>query len=341
MTAASPQQRVAWIDAARGIGIVLVVYGHVLRSLIAQGVAPADRLHHTADAAIYAFHMPLFFLLSGLFARPAVAGKRAAFVRIRVQAIVYPYILWSLIQGMMAIAASGHVNHEMTWRSLASIPWSPIAQFWFLYTLFLCQLLLILPGRFTLLCIVPIGAIFSFSFPGSWLSISFYNLPFFAAGVYLTAPRATAWLADVDRAAIVAVLAWLAFAALFLLSPHSRVEMFALNWGMGLAGAAGVLALARLVAPHSRLLLELGRASMPIYLLHVIAAAGVRTVCLHFWRSAGELPYTILLTAIGLFVPYAVFRAGERYGFDALLGFSRVRMASARLGSVPSSGIPA
>jgi fucose 4-O-acetylase-like acetyltransferase len=90
MTNPSVQQRIAWIDAARGIGILLVVFGHVMRSLIAQGVAPDDRLHHIADTVIYDFHMPLFFMLSGLFARRAVTGTRMAFLRGRVQAIAYP-----------------------------------------------------------------------------------------------------------------------------------------------------------------------------------------------------------------------------------------------------------
>ncbi|HWV12933.1 MAG TPA: acyltransferase family protein [Sphingobium sp.] len=49
--------RMEWIDVARGIGIIAVVAGHVW-----TGGAFRD--------ALYSFHMPLFFLLSGLLARP-------------------------------------------------------------------------------------------------------------------------------------------------------------------------------------------------------------------------------------------------------------------------------
>lgn len=50
-------ERLAWLDAAKGLGIILVVAGHVWT----RGA--------TRDA-IYAFHMPLFFLLAGYSARP-------------------------------------------------------------------------------------------------------------------------------------------------------------------------------------------------------------------------------------------------------------------------------
>jgi fucose 4-O-acetylase-like acetyltransferase len=54
------KERLAYIDIARGIGILLVVLAH--NNL--AGYAPF--LHHL----IYSFHMPLFFFLSGLFFKP-------------------------------------------------------------------------------------------------------------------------------------------------------------------------------------------------------------------------------------------------------------------------------
>ncbi|MCC6480991.1 MAG: acyltransferase family protein [Sphingomonadaceae bacterium] len=50
--------RMEWLDAAKGIGIVLVVIGHAWKS-----VAVRD--------PIYAFHMPLFFIAAGYVAKPA------------------------------------------------------------------------------------------------------------------------------------------------------------------------------------------------------------------------------------------------------------------------------
>ena len=46
------KNRISYIDIAKGIGIFLVIWGHIILS------GPAYNI-------IYAFHMPLFFFLSG------------------------------------------------------------------------------------------------------------------------------------------------------------------------------------------------------------------------------------------------------------------------------------
>src|SRR6266498_1467189 len=55
-------QRVAYVDVAKGIGIILVVMGHNDFALISP----------FAHKLIYSFHMPMFFFMSGMFFRPDV-----------------------------------------------------------------------------------------------------------------------------------------------------------------------------------------------------------------------------------------------------------------------------
>lgn len=47
------------IDIAKGVGIFLVVYGHTIKGTEFR-------------TFLYAFHMPLFFVISGLFFRPVI-----------------------------------------------------------------------------------------------------------------------------------------------------------------------------------------------------------------------------------------------------------------------------
>lgn len=47
------KKRIEWLDIAKGIGIILVIAGHCIK------------LSHWSCQLIFAFHMPLFFLLSG------------------------------------------------------------------------------------------------------------------------------------------------------------------------------------------------------------------------------------------------------------------------------------
>jgi len=56
--------RLEWIDVARGIGIIVVVAGHVWT-------------RGPLRDAVYSFHMPLFFLLSGFLSRPQPAARFA------------------------------------------------------------------------------------------------------------------------------------------------------------------------------------------------------------------------------------------------------------------------
>jgi len=53
-----------WVDYAKGIGIILVVYGHVARGIFSAGMIVNEKIFRLVDSVIYSFHMPLFFFLS-------------------------------------------------------------------------------------------------------------------------------------------------------------------------------------------------------------------------------------------------------------------------------------
>lgn len=70
------RERLDWIDAAKGLGILLVVVGHVWT-------------RGPVRDAIYAFHMPLFFLLAGFVAQPRPMGD---FLRRQWSVMAIPYL---------------------------------------------------------------------------------------------------------------------------------------------------------------------------------------------------------------------------------------------------------
>lgn len=67
-------RRIDWIDVAKGLGIILVVIGHVNLPLLKDWV--------------YRFHMPMFFMLSGMVYRPAAD---MSFVAKRIRSLLIPY----------------------------------------------------------------------------------------------------------------------------------------------------------------------------------------------------------------------------------------------------------
>ena len=68
--------RILWIDAAKGIGLLCVILGHL-------GVPYLSTL-------VYTFHMPLFFFLSGI----VFSGSKyspAEFLKRKLKSLVLPY----------------------------------------------------------------------------------------------------------------------------------------------------------------------------------------------------------------------------------------------------------
>ena len=95
-------RRIAANDYGRGIGIFLVVLGHVLiglddHAILAESSYPIGlAFSRGAVAWIYAFHMPLFFFLSGLLAERLVRKPFGDVLSSRLRGIAWPYVLWSL-----------------------------------------------------------------------------------------------------------------------------------------------------------------------------------------------------------------------------------------------------
>jgi acyltransferase len=68
-----PVARIAWVDVAKGLGILLVFHGHLVERFIEAGVPAAL----SQMKWIYSFHMPLFFVLVGLVYRDRPMSLRS------------------------------------------------------------------------------------------------------------------------------------------------------------------------------------------------------------------------------------------------------------------------
>jgi len=77
--------RLHWIDALKGIGIILVVFAH-------------HSLPVALDTYIFSFHMPLFFFISGfLFDFGKYAESAANFVKGRFRSLIVPYFCFAVL----------------------------------------------------------------------------------------------------------------------------------------------------------------------------------------------------------------------------------------------------
>lgn len=76
--------RVEWIDTAKGIGIILVVLGHIWLT--------RESYHY-----IYSLHMPLFFFLSGYLVNFAKYDRFRQFIMAKLSSLVIPYFWFSFL----------------------------------------------------------------------------------------------------------------------------------------------------------------------------------------------------------------------------------------------------
>ncbi len=129
ISAQEQKQRVGYIDTAKAIGMLLVIAGHIVSSQ-----TPIKQV-------LYAFHMPLFFLLSGMTIHYretySFSTWRSLIVR-RAKGILLPYLIWALIYAQFTLRNLAYIlygSREMLIRADTSTP------LWFFPVLFLSSLL--------------------------------------------------------------------------------------------------------------------------------------------------------------------------------------------------------
>jgi fucose 4-O-acetylase-like acetyltransferase len=328
-TATSPRSdhtRQVWIDFARGIGVILVVYGHVLGGLIPPHLFPDGPLAQWMSYALYTFHMPLFFFLAGLNVQHSLERGTRTFLAGKAWTIAYPYVLWSLIQGGVIMLISRNANIPITASDLAAIWYRPMAQFWFLYALMICHILAVLiPNRTIMIAVALAGLTVFMLLPiRPDLALTMHHLPFYVAGLYATRivmvwqPHGrTGWTTwTVIAAAFAAAVA--IGGQLSGLDANGAASLPACILGIG-----SVVLLCKLLnETRYRWLALVGVMSMTIYVLHIMAGSGTRIIMqmLH----VPPMPWVYLLagTAAGVILPMVAHAVLQRLNLLAPLGLA-------------------
>lgn len=317
-----PARRLLWVDVARGIGILLVVYGHALRAQVTSGNSVASWYAGVQDEVIYAFHMHLFFFLAGLFVAGSIAKGSIKFIRTKLTTIVYPYVLWSLVSALLGAHAAGATNYDMDLGKFTTIWYKPIYQYWFLYALFVCELVALaaradrwIAGILALMSVVGLLAFL----PGM-LGVAAIYFPFFFGGVVL-APAILSARIDRRVMAGIAIVASVIFFISFWQSDFMRgfAGEAIVDLLLGILGVATVIAVSMLIDARALWLATVGVASMAIYVMHTIFSAGLRIVLTAVGVQAPTLSL-VVCTAIGLIAPLAVWAIAKRFGWLTWLG---------------------
>lgn len=117
--------RSAWLDNAKGLLIILVIWGHLIEQTASVGIVSGG-----AYGAIYLFHMPAFALISGMVSRPVL--DRQTLIQI-VRRLLFPLLVFQALYW----PALAHLKPGWVYDPLA-----PSWLLWFLLSLATWRVLL-------------------------------------------------------------------------------------------------------------------------------------------------------------------------------------------------------
>ena len=324
-TAMSLSKRVVWVDDMKFFACVLVVLGHFYMSLQASGRIAAEAPFYCLPIqSVYTFHVPLFFVCSGfLYQRKRTDYTLRSHVDTVFKKLLdlgVPYVIFSSMTLLLKTVFSEAVNHQAT-PFLRTLLFEPIAPYWYLYTLFLLFLLIPRIGSRKRLFVLFVGC---FLLKVAYVAVSLpIELPDALAKIVSNAVWLVFGMVLSDweyrnflLRRVPAVISLACAVALSLVFYRSVNESPLVQF---VIAVLFVYALTYLFVSYARPLRE-ERASlgerfskyfMPVYVLHTITAAGMRTLLVKLGIVA--LPVQVVFGLFASFlIPMAVYVVASR-----------------------------
>ena len=143
----STHTRSVFLDVLKAVAITLVVVGHAMQfGSGAHCFIYSDFFDNVVFKTIYSFHMPLFMLISGYLFRSSVQrhSPRENFVS-RFTSLLVPIMLWSIIPYIIRIVSGDERSVFLIVRAYFT---TCIGNFWFLWAVFYCSLIVLAVNRF-------------------------------------------------------------------------------------------------------------------------------------------------------------------------------------------------
>ena len=314
-TSAVSKPRIDWIDAAKGLTIILVVMEHTTFG-VQNAIGHLPPLFGAIAEFAKPFRMPLFFLVAGLFAWKALYGDLRKFVDGKIVHFAYFYVLWSVIQIGIKIAVPHDGGWQVTYVDLLMIPIQPFAVLWFIYSLamFFAAMRLLRSARPAFVFFFAI-ALYFMRLDTGWMLIDEFAWRFvwFVAGVY--GAKQVFEIADWARAyparGIALAAALLASVGTVVFS--HLIDIRGLELLMGFAGAGAAVMLVSIAASKGMAssLAFVGKHSLYIFLSFFLPMAATRMAMVKLGFENGDL-ITLVAVTVAVISPIIGFRLIEK-----------------------------
>ena len=284
------KKRLEWVDLTKGIAIMLVVIGHMLRGFTSSRMyIEYEIIFRYIDYIIYSFHMPLFFIISGVLYKKGkkinTIEKYLRFIGKKFNTLMIPYFIFSWIQIIIKLIMSNSVNNKVDYKSFINILFKPIEQFWFLYVLMIIFIIMpiidviinniikisIIALLFIIVKIIPINL--------GIVGTALYNLLYFYVGciivnIYGNLLKKNTYIS--------LCIVYIIINFMVYILPISKALDNVGRIIMAIVGSLLVIELTKAFQYKENILVNvlkcIGKHSMAIYLLHIILASGIRII---------------------------------------------------------------
>ena len=308
-------RRLDYPDIAKGLAIIAVLLGHETTFLMQGGagavVVPAYM--RFVMAFVDQFHMPVFFLIAGVFAKNSVRPGLASMKKITVRLMI-PYFLWIFLTTLALSVMQPLTGKDPQWHRFFESPVYSFGQFWFLYALFLAELLywllltLIPEARTVCRVMAGISVLMILLYPHltapEQITGLFRNLIFFTAGLsfseYLKSLKTERKRLQVFTAAAVFLASVTVIGSEWIAEEHIYWIIRTVG---GMAGAFTCIFVSCMIAECTernilkRILLYCGEISLEIYCLNPFLTEPGRMIAQRIFGSGFLWLRPILITA--------------------------------------------
>lgn len=327
-------KRMDWVDAAKGISILLVVMMHSTLG-VGQDAGQIGFMHYAVTYSA-PFRMPEFFLISGLFLSYVIGRSWGKYADRRVVHYLYFYALWAIIQLFFkTIIASGDVAGFISGLFFAIF--EPYSILWFIYMLafFSAATKWLYNNNVPHWLVLTVTAILQMlpSQEGTIIGYFADYFVFFYAG-YAFAPqifKLASWAQKNAMLAILGLVVWAGvnFGLVFWPSADMQPDHVAAGYAslpgihliLAFAGATAICVFSALLAKFNmaKPLAWIGERSLAVYVAFVIPMAIFRTILFKLGIISDVGVMSLLVIIVAATSALIAYEIVQKIGFGKFL----------------------
>ena len=292
-TAARTREK--WVDDVKVIACILVVLGHFFQSMTKANILPESDLYEWFNTTIYYFHVPLFFICSGYlyqkYSQVNSVGSWCKNVMKKALALGVPYVTFTTATWVLKKVFSSSVNDQIGGLG-DTLFLHPTAPYWYLYALLF---IFFITPTFSNAKAAAVGLIVALVAKVLILMGGGYSVYAVSAVLsneiwFVLGMSICVFNVQIRGKKLQGTVFGLLFFLLSVAVYMADIQNLVLSFELGLvACAAVILLIAGYERKSGKVMGFLAKYTMPIFLLHTLFAAPLRSVLLKIGITNAEV----------------------------------------------------